>query len=207
MHWLPWPILPRLQWPTVTHKEKRAITLEEHQKILEREKNPEMNAYLRLLWHIGGSQSDIATLTADAIDWNERTLAFNRRKTGVPVVITIGNEAAALLESLPKIGPLFPRLARLHEMHRGKLFAKRLATVGITGVSLHSYRYAWAERAKTVGMPERFAQQALGHSSKALARAYSKKAKVLVPSLEEYEAKVIQLPQQGREMEKIQAAS
>jgi hypothetical protein len=29
-----------------------------------------------------------------------------------------------------------------------KLFIKRLATVKITGVSLHSYRYAWVERAK-----------------------------------------------------------
>jgi hypothetical protein len=38
-------------------------------------------------------------------------------------------------------------------------------------ISLHSYRYAWAERAKTVEMPERFAPQALGHSSKAFAWA------------------------------------
>ena len=80
------------------------------------------------------------------------------------------------MESLPKYGPLFPRMARIQENHRAKMFIKRLKTVGITGISLHSYRYAWAERAKTVGMPERFAQQALGHSSKAIARAYSKKA-------------------------------
>jgi integrase len=71
------------------------------------------------------------------------------------------------------------------------MFIKRLKTVGITGISLHSYRYAWAERAKTVGMPERFAQQALGHGSKAFVRAYSKNARVVVPSLEEYEAKIV----------------
>jgi hypothetical protein len=47
---------------------------------------------------------------------------------------------------------------------------------------------------KVAGMPERFAQQALGHSSKAFARAYSKNAKVIVPSLEEYEAKIVPLP-------------
>ena len=50
------------------------------------------------------------------------------------------------------------------------------------------------ERAKTVGMPERFAQQALGHSSKAIARAYSKKAQVIVPSLEDYERKIVPMP-------------
>ncbi len=207
MHWLPWPVLPRLQWPVIEYKDKRAITIEEHQKIIAREKNREMNAYLQLLWHIGGSQTDVAVLTAEDIDWNDCTIAFYRRKTGVPVVITFGVQATGILASLPKSGPLFPRLARLHEKHRAKLFAKRLATVKITGISLHSYRYAWAERAKCVGMPERFAQQALGHSSKALARVYSKKAKVIVPSLEEYELKVIPLPQAVEQTEIIQAAS
>jgi uncharacterized protein (DUF1697 family) len=43
-------------------------------------------------------------------------------------------------------------------------------------------------------MPERFAQQAFGHSSKAFARAYSRKAKVIVPSLEDYERKIVALP-------------
>jgi integrase len=88
----------------------------------------------------------------------------------------------------------FPPMARIKENQRAKMFIKRLKTVGITGISMHSYRYAWAERAKTVGMPERFAQQALGHSSKAFVRAYSKKARVVVPSLEDYEAKVVPLP-------------
>ena len=54
-------------------------------------------------------------------------------------------------------------------------------------MTLHSYRYAWAERAKSCGYPERFAQEALGHNSKAVHRAYAKKAQVIVPSLEEYE--------------------
>jgi len=107
------------------------------------------------------------------------------------VVITFGDEAAAVLQTLPRFGPLFPWLSGLHEKHRAKHFIKRLASVGIAGVSLHSYRYAWAERAKVAGMPERFAQQALGHSSTAFARAYSKNAKVIVPSLEEYEAKIV----------------
>jgi len=43
-------------------------------------------------------------------------------------------------------------------------------------MSLHRYRSAWAERAKICGMPERFAQEALGHDSKAGHRAYAKRA-------------------------------
>jgi len=189
MHWLPWPVLPKLQWPPVHYKEKRAITLEEHQKIIQRERNPELKAFYELLWHLGASQSDVASLTAEDVNWIERTVAFQRHKTGVPVIITFGSEAAAILMTLPKTGLLFPWLSRLHERHRAKHFIKRLATVGVKGVSLHCYRYAWAERAKVVGMPERYAQQALGHSSKAFARAYSKNAKVVVPSLEDYERK------------------
>jgi integrase len=98
------------------------------------------------------------------------------------------------LQALPKFGSQFPRIARIKENHRAKMFVKRLRAVGITGISLHSYRYAWAERAKTVGMPERFAQQALGHRSKAFARAYSRKAMVVIPSLEDYEMKIVTIP-------------
>lgn len=43
------------------------------------------------------------------------------------------------------------------------------------------------ERAKTCGYPERFAQEALGHNSKAIHRAYARKAHVRLPSLESYE--------------------
>lgn len=315
MHWLPWPVLPKLQWPGVHHKERRAITYEEHQMIINREHNSEIRSYYELLWHLGGSQTDIAELTAEDIDWKDRTISYRRRKTAVPVIVTIGSEAAAVLAKLPKTGLLFPRIARIQENHRAKMFIKRLRIVNrswkfspgdfkelptfvnrlrrktqpidvwlmeqlspkpmkavcaatripsqnlelqrmlaedlnavvkgecifdkmrfagiqlrretkallsrkpkgpnaqclnrllledaypqelprvIFGISLHSYRYAWAERAKTAGMPERYAQQALGHSSKAFARAYSKKAKVVVPSLEEYEGKIIPLPQ------------
>ena len=194
MHWLPWPILPKLQWPVVKFKEKRAITFAEHARIIDREHNPELRAFYELLWHLGGSQSDVANLTAEDIHWPDHTISFHRCKTKVPVVITFGPEAAAVLQTLPKFGRLFPWLSTLHEKHRAKHFIKRLVTLGIGGVSLHSYRYAWAERAKVAGMPERFAQQALGHSSKAFARAYSKNAKVIGPSLEEYEAKIVPMP-------------
>ncbi len=194
MNWLPWPVLPRLQWPPVQFKEKRAITFEEHQKIINRERNPEINAFYQLLWHLGGSQTDVATLTAPDIDWTERTICYRRRKTGVLALMTFGPEAEAVLRRLPTAGPLFPRLAQLHEKHRAKLFVKRLATVGITGVSLHSYRYAWAIRAKECGYPERYAMQALGHNSKAVHRAYAKSAKLKLPSLEAYENKIVPLP-------------
>jgi hypothetical protein len=38
-------------------------------------------------------------------------------------------------------------------------------------------------------MPERFAQETLGHNSKAVHRAYAKRALMRIPSLEDYETK------------------
>jgi hypothetical protein len=41
MNWLPWPLIPKRLWPEVTFQPTRAITIEEHHLIIEREKNPE----------------------------------------------------------------------------------------------------------------------------------------------------------------------
>ena len=70
---------------------------------------------------------------------------------------------------------------------RATEFGQRCRQLGIKGVTLHSYRYAWAERAKVAGYPERFAQEALGHDSKAVHRDNAKRGLMKIPSLEEYE--------------------
>lgn len=70
---------------------------------------------------------------------------------------------------------------------RATEFAQRCRPLGIAVVTLHSYRYAWAERAKVCGYPERFAQEALGHNRKAVHRAYAKRALMKLPSLQECE--------------------
>lgn len=194
MNWLPWPIIPKRQWPDIKFKEKRGITLKEHLDIVAGESNVELKAYYELLWHIGGSQTDVASLRGEDIDWTHQTISYSRMKTGSQATIRFGDTVAELLRKRPVSGPLFPQIIRWKESDRAKAFIRRLRLVGISGVSLHSYRYAWAERARSCGFPERFAQEALGHGSKAVARAYAKNAKVLIPSLEEYEGKIVPLP-------------
>ncbi len=191
MNWLPASILPKRQWPAVKFKDKRAITLEEHQRIIAAETNPERKVFYQLCWHLGASQGDLANLKGEAVDWQNGTVSFVRRKTGVPVLVHLGPEAMNLLKDLPAEGLLFPYLASVRAGDRATEFGQRCRQLGIQGVTLHSYRYAWAERAKTVGMPERFAQEALGHNSKAVHRAYAKRALMKVPSLEEYEQRAI----------------
>jgi integrase len=216
MNWLAWPLVPKRQWPVVRFADKRAITWEEHCKIVEREKNPERKAFYQLAWHLGASQSDLAHLQAEDVDWQTRIICFVRMKTrwrGVqPPQIRFGKEVEAILSTLPKSGSLFPYLQTVRAGDRATEFKQRCVGLGIVGVSLHSYRYAWAERAQTAGYPERFAQLALGHSSKAVHCAYAKKAQVTLPPLEEYEAKIVQFSAaqavaRTQEEQKMQAAT
>jgi len=64
-------------------------------------------------------------------------------------------------------------ISRVWAGDRATEFKQRCQQLQIKGVTLHSYRYAWAERAKTAGYPERFAQEALGLNSKGVHRAYA----------------------------------
>jgi hypothetical protein len=187
MGWLPWPLLHRRQWPDIVFKAKRGITAEEHQAIVAQERKPETRHFLEALWLFGGSQSDMANLTAENVDWTDRVLSYARQKNGSVARLHFGAQAAALLAKLPRHGLLFPWLAGVHERQRAGHFRRACNRLGIEGITLHSYRYAWAERAKCCGFPERFAQEALGHTSDAVHRAYARKAQVIIPSMEDYE--------------------
>jgi integrase len=189
--WLAFPVLPPRLWPKPRFKAKRAITLAEHQQILAAEKNPERNLFYQLLWEIGASQSDAASLTAESIDWTTNTISYCRMKTGQPAQLAISKALAEILGQLPTTGPLFPKIFRSSDNARSAEFYRRCKVVGIKGVTLHSYRYAWAERAKACGYPERYAMQALGHSSTAVHRAYARNAHFQIPALEDYERKIV----------------
>ena len=140
------------QWPKVEFKDKRAITWEEHQAIVTRELNPERKAFYKLAWHLGASQSDLAGLEAENIDWEHNVISFARKKTGSIAIMRFDDEVAEILRDLPGSGPLFPYLRSVRSGDRATEFHQRIAGLGIKGVSLHSYRYAWAERAKKAGL-------------------------------------------------------
>lgn len=193
MNWILNPIIPKRQWPAVRHGAKRAVTREEHERIVERETNFERRDFYEMLWHFGGSQSDIALLRADDIDWNAKTVSFVRsklrhREDQTPPIVHFGPHAEEILRRRPALGLLFPYLASVRSSDRATEFKQRCQGLKISGITLHSYRYSWAERAAEAGYPERFAMQALGHASKAVHRVYARKAKSKIPSLEVYES-------------------
>ena len=188
--WLPWPTLAKRAWPKIHTESKRAITAEEHAALIASEKNLERRAYYELLYETGAAQTDAANLTAEDVDWTNGILIYRRKKLGPfsePCRLTIGKKLEELLKSLPRFGNLFPKIKLESANDRAAEFRRRCRTANITGVSLHSYRHAWAERAKAAGYPQRFAQAALGHSSRAVHEAYAKAALVVCPALEEYE--------------------
>lgn len=208
MEWLLKSVIPRLQWPKPVFKPKRAIRAEEHRRIIEAEmaaaernqgsRNSdgphydERRDFYELLWHTGAAQSDAAYLMAEDVDWTQRTICYSRKKlkgrAGLkPALIRFGAEVEAILRRRHQTGSLFPYLRTVRAGDRATEFKQRCDGLKIKGVSLHSYRYAWAERALKCGYPERFAQQALGHNSKAVHNAYAKHAEVTVPSLDDWE--------------------
>ena len=198
--WLPWPILAKRAWPKIRSQSKRAITAEEHAAVIASEKNPQRRAYYELLYETGAAQTDAANLTVENIDRTNGILVYHRKKLGPhsePARLTIGRKLRTLLQSLPCFGDLFPNIKAASANHRSAEFRRRCRVAGITGISLHSYRHAWAQRAKACGYPQRFAQVALGHNSRAVHEAYAKGALVILPALDEYEqmqiTKVIRL--------------
>lgn len=198
MGWLPVPILPKKKFPKIKHKEARAITWDEHCRIVAREGNPERRDFYELCWHFGASQSDLASLHAEDLDYSHRSFVYDRLKTGNMGGMRIGAKAWEVILRRPQVGALFPYLINVREADRATEFKQRCIGLGIKGVTLHSYRYAWAERSANSGYPERYAQRALGQNSKIVHRAYAKKAQGMLPSLEDYEEAHRKAEQNGK---------
>jgi hypothetical protein len=66
-------------------------------------------------------------------------------------MIHFGPDIEEILRRLNAAGYLFPYLRSVRSGDRATEFKQRCEGLGIKGVTLHSYRYAWAERAKTCG--------------------------------------------------------
>jgi integrase len=112
---------------------------------------PSARRFINWLGIWGASQTDLALLTADNVNWKDRAVLFSRKKTGTRVLQFFDEETAAVLQTLPSEGPLFPYLRTVRAGDRATEFKQRCTGLKIKGVSLHSYRYAWAQRARLAG--------------------------------------------------------
>jgi hypothetical protein len=131
--WMVCPILPSKFWPKIQPTPKRAITLEEHRRIVAAEQNVERRLYYELLWETGAAQSDAVALSSDNLDRETGTLIYARRKTGQHATLQIGAALERVLKQLPTQGPFFPRLSVLNATDRSAEFSRRCKVVGTPG--------------------------------------------------------------------------
>ena len=115
----------------VRHRERRAITLDEHTRIVAAESNPERRSFYELAWNIGASQSHIAFLEAHDIDWQQRVISYQRKKTGEYALIRFDEEVERILRRLPASGPLFPYLRTVRPGDRATEFMQRTRALDI----------------------------------------------------------------------------
>ena len=135
-----------------------AITGEEHAAIVGREMNQERRDFYALLWHTGAAQSDAGLADGRGCGLEPAYhLCYSRKKlksrgTAIkPALIRFGEDVAAILNRRAASGPLFPYLRSVRPGDRATEFKQRCEGLGIKGMSLHCYRYAWAERALKCG--------------------------------------------------------
>jgi len=102
MDWLPKRIISKKLFPKIKHKEARAITGDEHRLIIGRERNPERRDFYELLWHTGGSQSDVAMLENDDIDREKKCFSYERCKNSHLAGMKLGPQGWAVIERRPQ---------------------------------------------------------------------------------------------------------
>ncbi len=157
--------------------------------------NPERKNLYQLCWHLGGSQSDIANLKGEDVDWIDHTVSYARRKTGAAVLVHLGEEALILFKDLPAEGPLFPVSGERPRRRSATEFGQRCRQLGIKGVTLHSYPLTLGPNVPKLRNAGTGLQwKTWARTARPVHRAYSKRALVKVPSLEEYERRAKELP-------------
>jgi len=191
MAWVPVPVIPRRQWPKCNMAKSgpsRGMSICGSSTARRIPSGRRSTSWRGIL---APPKATWLNLHAEDIDWPSKTICFERMKLrgrGLkPPLIAFGPSAEIVLAKLPRTGPLFPYLIGLRPADRATEFKQRCNGLGIQGVTLHSYRYSWAERAKQCAFSERYAQSALGHNSKAVHRAYARRAEVTIPALESFE--------------------
>jgi hypothetical protein len=88
------------------------------------------------LWHLGGSQPNVAGLRSEDIDWQRQTISYGRLQTHTTATPHFSDTIAKVLKTLPPTGPLFPRLAQMEEKHRAAEFRRKCKRLQIEGGAL-----------------------------------------------------------------------
>lgn len=143
-----------------------------------RMKNPRVRddwpAYLTVLWETGARPQEIATLTAEEVDWDNRLVRRQEHKeeeTG-DRVIHFPAAAMAVLEAQRAKWPTgFLFRTRFQKHFRKREIVRRMLIISEAvgfRVTAYSCRHSWATKALIVGVPDVVVAALLGHKGTAM---------------------------------------
>lgn len=211
---IPYPIMGKEMWPKRDGgKMSRTVTEEDHLKIVDYIGDENIGSYhqfarrhpsstrkqwrdewvnwLWFLWWTGASQKDAANIKAENVKWDQRVIEYKRAKWVKPekhapcrVAISKDGSLDRLLKKLPKEGYLFPLLQGVSTASRSRAFKVFVDWVKIDPVTPHGYRFAFAERAKEMGMSAEDRMTTLGHKEFLQTSHYDQEAQVIPASIE-----------------------
>lgn len=204
---IPYPVMGKKCWPRAIRKNmSRALTEEDHRTLLKHIQDPQLAPFKRasernlpttpkqwrdewenwfwFLWWTGASNKDAANIRAEDIDWKANCIKFSRTKTSTKSTVAIGQSLRTLLKKLPTKGYLFPCLQNMTTSNRSRTFRILADWCGLEKVTLHGYRFGWAERAKETGMTTEDRMASLGHKTPQMAAHYDEGADYIPASIE-----------------------
>lgn len=179
-------------------KRDRVLTPEERQKIREFVK-PDFADFLFALEQTGARPfSEMAQVTADMVNWEEKTIAFKEHKTAGRGKTRTVYLTPSLIEVLRRLSDRYPT-GHLFRNCRGNPWTSHDATrrlhyatdkLGLERASLYAYRHTFLTDALSKGMSADVLAELAGNSAITIARNYSHLAKKRSAMLEAAEKAV-----------------
>jgi integrase len=129
------------------NKDKRPITSDEHHRLITSIKSWRWRCFLKLLWETGADQDDVVCFRIEHLRGD--LLEYNRFKTNERVVILLPAYIQDILNRAAcgrDTGWFMPMIKNMDSSDRESFFLNECLKLGIHGLTLNSYRHAWAER-------------------------------------------------------------
>jgi integrase len=179
--------LEGLESPTKYISRDRVLTDEELAIVLAQAKEQgSFGVFIQLLLLTGQRKGEIASLTAGMIETAEKTITLPTTKNGRPHTFPYGDAVTALLQELPRAGPLFPGRRKHLDEGPGEIsqfngFSKATdafrTSCGIQHWTLHDLRRTYATGLARLGVAPQTIEALLNHVTGTLsviARVYNR---------------------------------
>ncbi|MBM3983352.1 MAG: site-specific integrase [Planctomycetes bacterium] len=174
--------LAYLKRPAMTSRAADVLITDQQKKQLLQVSPPPFARFLQFIWLTGCRPSECAGLTADDIDWREKSAKVTRHKTakkGMRRVLPLPPAAVALLRSLADEHPtgiLFRNRigARWHKATWGAAMRTACERAELPRRIVYGLRHSFATDALTAGIPDTTVAAMMGHANTSqLHRHYS----------------------------------